>query len=131
MARARNIKPGFFEGSCEPFTGINVLDVYKVEDAPELDRFQKRAAAMEPGKVKGPLFASSFPAPASARDHSLLDRGALSPVVVPSHERLLARVSSSSPVEASASRRESLSRLARVSRPLAACGSPLRTLPAS
>lgn len=34
-----------------------MLDVYKVENAPELDRFQKRAAAMEPGKVKG-LFTS-------------------------------------------------------------------------
>lgn len=51
-AASENIKPGFFDGAA-PFTGINVLDVYKVENAPELDRFQKRAAAMEPGKVKG------------------------------------------------------------------------------
>ena len=55
-AASENIKPGFFDGA-PPFNGINVLDVYKVENAPELDRFQKRAAAMEPGKVKG-LFTS-------------------------------------------------------------------------
>ena len=55
-AASENIKPGFFNGA-SPFSGINVLDVYKVENAPELDRFQKRAAAMEPGKVKG-LFTS-------------------------------------------------------------------------
>ena len=55
-AASENIKPGYFDNST-PFSGINVLDVYKVENAPELDRFQKRAAAMEPGKVKG-LFTS-------------------------------------------------------------------------
>ena len=55
-AASENIKPGYFDEAA-PFTGINVLDVYKVENAPELERFQKRAAAMEPGKVKG-LFTS-------------------------------------------------------------------------
>ncbi len=55
-AASENIKPGFFEHA-EGFTGINVLDVYKVENAPELERFQDRAASMEPGKVKG-LFTS-------------------------------------------------------------------------
>lgn len=50
------MKPGFFDG-VPSFSGINVLDVYKVENKPLLDRFQKCAALMEPGKVKG-LFTS-------------------------------------------------------------------------
>jgi len=55
-AASENLKPGFFDG-IPSFSGINVLDVYKVENKPLLDRFQKCAALMEPGKVKG-LFTS-------------------------------------------------------------------------
>ena len=55
-AASENLKPGFFDG-VPSFSGLNVLDVYKVENKPLLERFQKCAALMEPGKVKG-LFTS-------------------------------------------------------------------------
>ena len=58
------MKPGFFDGA-PSFNGINVLDVYKVENKPLLERFQSCAAMLEPGKVKG-LF-TSVPAKAVER----------------------------------------------------------------
>ena len=51
-AASENLKPGFFDGA-PSFNGINVLDVYKVENKPLLERFQSCAAMLEPGKVKG------------------------------------------------------------------------------
>lgn len=55
-AASENIKPGYFD-QLGGFSGINVLDVYKVENKPLLQQFQRCAASMEPGKVKG-LFTS-------------------------------------------------------------------------
>ena len=55
-AASENIKPGYFD-KLQPFCGINVVDVYKVENGPLLSRFQATVASMEPGKVKG-LFTS-------------------------------------------------------------------------
>eukprot|EP00942_MAST-04A_sp_MAST-4A-sp1_P009368 g9368.t1 len=63
-AASENLKPGFFDGA-PSFNGINVLDVYKVENKPLLERFQSCAAMLEPGKVKG-LF-TSVPAKAVER----------------------------------------------------------------
>jgi hypothetical protein len=63
-AASENLKPGFFDGA-PSFNGINVLDVYKVENKPLLERFQRCAAMLEPGKVKG-LF-TSVPAKAVER----------------------------------------------------------------
>jgi hypothetical protein len=56
-AAAENIKPNFFGGAECLFSGIDVLDVYKVENRVLLQRFQQSASTMEPGKVKG-LFCS-------------------------------------------------------------------------
>ena len=63
-AASENLKPGFFDGAAS-YNGINVLDVYKVENKPLLEKFQKCAAMLEPGKVKG-LF-TSVPAKAVER----------------------------------------------------------------
>ena len=51
-AATENIKADFF-GSASNYSGINVQDVYKLENKPLLKRFQSAAASLEPGKVKG------------------------------------------------------------------------------
>ena len=56
-AAAENIKPMFFSGKDSAYSGIRVLDVYKIENRVLLERFQQSASKMEPGKVKG-LFCS-------------------------------------------------------------------------
>ena len=49
-AATENIKQNFFAGS--RYTGISVLDVYKIENNLMLNVFQREAAKSEPGKVK-------------------------------------------------------------------------------
>eukprot|EP00500_Bicosoecida_sp_ms1_P010917 CAMPEP_0203822756 /NCGR_PEP_ID=MMETSP0115-20131106/47175_1 /ASSEMBLY_ACC=CAM_ASM_000227 /TAXON_ID=33651 /ORGANISM="Bicosoecid sp, Strain ms1" /LENGTH=387 /DNA_ID=CAMNT_0050731791 /DNA_START=42 /DNA_END=1201 /DNA_ORIENTATION=- len=51
-AALENVKAGFFRHAGR-YTGITVLDVLKIENQIMLRRFQKAAAAAEPGKVKG------------------------------------------------------------------------------
>lgn len=51
-AALENVKSGFFNAKGR-YTGITVLDVLKIENQIMLRRFQKAAAAGEPGKVKG------------------------------------------------------------------------------
>jgi hypothetical protein len=50
------VKRGFF-GETAKYSGVKVLDVYKIENRVLLDSFQQTAATSEPGKVKG-LFCS-------------------------------------------------------------------------
>ncbi|GBG26011.1 Hypothetical Protein FCC1311_022312 [Hondaea fermentalgiana] len=51
-ATAENVKSDFF-GKDANYSGIKVLDVFKIENRPLLRDFQRRAAALKPGSVKG------------------------------------------------------------------------------
>ena len=55
-AASENVKRGFFSETAK-YSGVKVLDVYKIENRILLDSFQQTAATSEPGKVKG-LFCS-------------------------------------------------------------------------
>jgi hypothetical protein len=50
-AATENVKQSFFSGS--EYSGISVLDVYKIENSLMLKVFQSEASKSEPGKVKG------------------------------------------------------------------------------
>lgn len=51
-AALENVKSGFFVPHGR-YTGISVLDVFKIENRPMLRRFQKASSGLEAGKVKG------------------------------------------------------------------------------
>ena len=51
-ATCENIKSDFF-GTKSNYSGISVIEVFKVENRPMLRAFQKRAANLKPGSVKG------------------------------------------------------------------------------
>ena len=52
-AATENVKKDFFKAEGSRFSGVEVLNVYKIENRILLDAFQSSAAASDPGKVKG------------------------------------------------------------------------------